>query len=200
MKTKRNLEKYLDRYSEKEIDLCKNLPDSFKGFDYCVAVPLYSELDYFDRLVESIQTASLFASKKILILLCVNNRINSSLEAKESNKKLLNLWRQKLSFFFEHKNLFGGIFKGNGFLFVDRSSKGHEFSEKEGVGLARKITCDIATFLSFQNKLTSSHIITTDGDAFLPENFFILPNFNSQKYVLLSSFIHDKKGLNKLGP
>ena len=190
--------KYFQSHSEKEVKLCQNLPTIFSDFDLCLSVPLYDELDHFEHLVESVSKASRHASKRILLILCVNNRESSSQKEKNSNKALLSFWKKRLSHLFEKENIFGGFHKDNGFLFLDRSSEGQEFSEKEGVGLARKITCDMASFLFLHKRVKTSHITTTDGDAILPEDFFIFPELNASKYVMLSHFSHKTEGLTEL--
>jgi hypothetical protein len=57
-------------------------------------------------------------------------------------------------------------------LLVDRFSANREISEKEGVGRARKIGCDLAVKLFSMKVLKLPWIYSTDADAILPEDYF----------------------------
>lgn len=56
-------------------------------------------------------------------------------------------------------------------LWIDRFNT-LPFSKKQGVGLARKIGCDIVTYLISHEILSSRWIWTTDADAVIPSNYF----------------------------
>lgn len=57
-------------------------------------------------------------------------------------------------------------------LLVDRSSQGRELPLKQGVGLARKIGCDIALNLWKQGSVTSPWLFSSDADVTLPPAYF----------------------------
>ena len=197
---KKSFEKYFKNYSEKELDLIKDLPKYFSLFDMSLTVPIYDEKNCFDKLIRSSLKAGFLSNKKILHIIVVNNRESSDKSSKETNYQTLNFWRKKLKQdknYGENKNLFYGLHKEQGFIFIDRSTQGNEFSEKEGVGLARKIACDLACFLFAIGRVKSSHIFTTDGDAYLPEDFYHLPRFSEKSYFMLSNFKHQEEGESK---
>ena len=57
-------------------------------------------------------------------------------------------------------------------LLVNHYSESLRLPEKKGVGLARKIGCDLAVQLFNMGKIKSPWIYSTDADAFLPDNYF----------------------------
>jgi hypothetical protein len=57
-------------------------------------------------------------------------------------------------------------------LLVDRQAAGFRLPEKQGVGLARRIGCDIALALHSAGRLESRWIACTDADAELPSGYF----------------------------
>ncbi len=59
-----------------------------------------------------------------------------------------------------------------GLLLVDRSSQGRELPLKQGVGLARKIGCDIAINLWKQGAVASPWLFSSDADVTLPPAYF----------------------------
>jgi len=69
----------------------------------------------------------------------------------------------------------------SGVLVVDQFSQGLRIPEKQGVGLARKIACDIACELIAHNIVKGEWIFTTDADTHLPENYFLALNQQAQK-------------------
>lgn len=56
-------------------------------------------------------------------------------------------------------------------LLIDRARPGHFLPEKEGVGLARKIGCDVALALIAAGAVRSRYIRTTDADAQAPAGY-----------------------------
>lgn len=57
-------------------------------------------------------------------------------------------------------------------VLIDRCSEGREFPAKQGVGLARKIGCDVALAWQRQEAITSSWLHCTDADVTLPHRYF----------------------------
>ncbi len=185
--------KYFSTYAEKEIQFVDLLPFDFKEFDYAVTVPLCDELEDFPRLVSSLEKAAVFSSKSILLIALVNNRLNSSQEVKKNNLELLKIWKEKLKKegdSFQNKNFFGLKRESVSFLFLDCASEGQCFQEKEGVGLARKIACDIASYLSYKGSVKKDPIFSTDADAEVPCDFFCLQEVKIKNFFMVSPFSH----------
>ena len=185
--------KYFLTYAEKEIHLVDLLPSNFKEFDYAVTVPLCDEREDFPKLVSSLEKAADFSSVSVLLIALVNNRVNSSQEVKKNNLELLKIWKEKLrkeGDSFQNKNCFGLKNERVSFLFVDCASEGLCFQEKEGVGLARKIACDIASYLSYKGYVKKDPIFSTDGDAEVPFDFFCVQKVETKKFFMVSPFSH----------
>jgi len=71
---------------------------------------------------------------------------------------------------------FGSLQSGSlSVLVIDRATGGARLPAKEGVGLARKIGCDVALALHDAGKITSRFIFGTDADTTLPEAWFDQP-------------------------
>lgn len=189
---KKTLKKYLELYAEPESSLGQHL---FKvnDFDYTVVLPLCDELEFFPRFVEGLKVSASKARKNILLIVVVNRQVVSGNKVYESNLELLDLWEKRLKSFFEERKgtrFFSGSEESLTFLFLDRNSKGFEFTEKRGVGLARKIGCDLACSFYFYQKVCSNHIFTTDCDVALPNDFFLVKEKLPEKFLLLSPFKH----------
>jgi len=60
-------------------------------------------------------------------------------------------------------------------IIVDRYSDGRRIPVRQGVGLARKIGCDLALSLIHQGTIKDPWIFTSDADASLPKDYFNLP-------------------------
>lgn len=68
-------------------------------------------------------------------------------------------------------------------LWVDRAIH-QPFQSKQGVGLARKIGCDLLCRFHSENKLLSPWLFTTDADATLPQTILKCP----RRWQLLFTF------------
>jgi hypothetical protein len=189
-----SIEKYLTTYAEKESTLNEGYPlrfasrgtPSFKVdssiYDSCLVVPCVGEYETFLNLKESIEASAQHCAKNILVIVVINATPKTPFEYQQKNKRL-----------YEHLlKLAGEVYplRPSGgearplpltstdplnnvhYLLIDRFSDQHMFSDKDGVGLARKIGCDIALNLIHQKKISSPYIHTTDADATLPLNYF----------------------------
>lgn len=74
-------------------------------------------------------------------------------------------------------------------LIIDRCSEDRRIPEHEGVGLARKIGCDIACWLIEQKQVRSPWIYNTDADATLPADYFTT-NIDPDHSAALYPFRH----------
>ncbi|MFK7825343.1 MAG: hypothetical protein AB8G05_14405 [Oligoflexales bacterium] len=170
--------KYIHQYSEPETILGKwivDLTHEEGAFDRLLVVPLCSEREAFPFMMQSVVEAVSKHSLNILLILVVNHRKDSPDWMQENNRVFLEEWGRKLEEkkFHPSTGAFFGKYKSLQILFVDRATIGREFPEKQGVGLARKIGCDIAFFLWFANKSIAPFAFTSDGDAVLPQDYFV---------------------------
>jgi hypothetical protein len=157
----RSTGKYLRQYAEIE---AHTLPPHFGPFGYALVIPAYNESP---ALLTRLDT--LFAQTPSLLVILVVNRpagshIDRALPDALQRRYRLQGSRDTLSWF---------AAQGDGcLLLVDRFSPGHSIPAKQGVGLARKIGCDIACQLLSRRQLTCPWIFSSDADVIWPEDYF----------------------------
>jgi hypothetical protein len=142
------LAKYLENYAESESQ--QNLTQ-VKPATNCLVIPCRDEST---NLLSRLKTL-LTSNPKTLVILVVNqpkSQTDSSV-----NKALAVAAKDQLA---------------NKILVIDRFSDGNRIDDKHGVGLARKIGCDIACQLFDQGVITSQWIHTSDADVSWPHDYF----------------------------
>lgn len=153
------IDQYLRRHARPEAGAAAEVTD---GFRCAVVVPVRNENPgALDRLLAS-------ADDSVLWIFVVNASADglrpgdvACLEA------LLQGGRQK--------PLADGITwvaGGSSRVVVDRALPGRAFTERDGVGLARRIGFDLALMLFSQGRLLSPYLRTTDADASPSDDFF----------------------------
>lgn len=178
------IKKYLSNYAEKEARQIASLPYHYQNV---LVIPVYDEpLSFWEEIKLSPALKDVKELLLIFIINCpetnkenYNNRIlvsnilkETELLATYSNQRLLRLdGKQHI-------------------LLVDRYSQGFEVPEKQGVGLARKIGCDIALHLINEGNIHSSWIHSSDADTRLPAGYFKACNEECKPGALLYPFIH----------
>lgn len=144
---------YLNRYAEPEARA--PLPEG--SWEAVAVLPLLGEAEAADT-VASLRRAAAFAGRRLLTIAVVNSKASAPSDLQGINQKLLKDLRSL-----------------DDVLVVDRATPGRHFPEDQGVGLARKIGCDIAVALVQAGRLRCDYIHTTDGDATVDENYFSAP-------------------------
>lgn len=162
------ISKYLKNYAEKEISFSKAIS---KKFDACVVVPAHREDEYLFQFLSSLKLAS--KNRSILCILVLNGKESEQ----DFHQKILN-------------KLEASLFSEFQLFIVDRATGKNIFSDKEGVGLARKIGCDLALQLIVENKILSPWIRCSDADVLLPSDYFDDPNFSKSTSAFHYSFFH----------
>ena len=150
---------YLKKYAEPEAQSAYQDLDQLTQpkWNAVAVLPLLAEPDAI-QTIRSLQTAASFGKKKLLTIAVVNAKESASQNDHSENQKLL----QSLS---KEKNV----------LIVDRATTGKFFPPDQGVGLARKIGCDLAIALIARGHLSCDFIHTTDGDAIVAPDYFSPP-------------------------
>lgn len=169
MKTGRSMQKYLAGYAEAESGRIDSFPLTYR---HVLCIPVFAErVDFLGRVTASIQ-----ADNALLVLV-----LNAPLHAPTAMPEQLARTRASLNTLkasYRAKCQLAAnisLLDGPGntdILLVDRCSPDHLLDSNGGVGLARKIACDMACALINQGKISSPWIHTTDADASLPENYF----------------------------
>lgn len=154
---------YLQQYAEPEARELDTWPRQIR-YDHVVVIPAFDETRAFiDRLSE-------YHSKvKSLLLVTVVNRPDHVTDCPRNDELLRSIeltspviWQQHCLSLHGDRSL--------GILCVDRHHS--PIPQKQGVGLARKIGCDIAACLIHHGFIGTQWIHSTDADAFLPEDYF----------------------------
>jgi hypothetical protein len=165
--------KYLTQYAEKEVLALASWPKN-SDFSHVIVIPAYNEKNNFiERFVHSA-----LASQHCLLIVVVNQPDNEQgrncshaqhalathiLSLGEMSWQRSNLSLVKLSASKQNTAINSSI------LLVDRFNT--PIASEQGVGLARKVGADIASYLISQEQITSRWIHSTDADASLPDNY-----------------------------
>lgn len=191
------IKKYLTNYSEPEVSLLIHFPPD-QHYNYCLVIPAYQEsVDFITQFFNS------RLSQQNVLLIVVVNQPDNALDSKaqftlfEEAKALgqsVNV-NSKCNSSIETLVHVSMPNTPSDLLLVNRFNT--PIPEKKGVGLARKIGCDIACALIEDKIITSSFIASSDADARLPDNYFgkqtELHNNKNIKYsVACYSFKHVK--------
>jgi len=161
----KNLTKYLTSYAESEVGLLVDFPCKY-NFEYTVVIPAYKESpEFITRYIKSN-----LAHQNSLMVLVINQPENDKNLLPQQQLFDEALSQGKLVWQAEHLSLVFISGTTSALLVVDKYHQ--PIDEKLGVGLARKIGCDIAAALIAANRVKSPWIFSTDADASLPDNYF----------------------------
>lgn len=160
---------YLKNYSE---DLATTtaeiLSKEFKNnWNASVVIPCYQE---GKRVLTALDSISAASRQTTLTLLVINGKFG---EPESSNQ----ISFDEISKNWPLRRLSPQLHAGNlsplaTLLVMDCFSEAFCFSPKQGVGLARKLGCDIALALHAKGKVTQSTLRTTDADAVVAADYF----------------------------
>ena len=180
---------YQTRYAESDTASLRTLPSTF-CWHHALVTPVYDETPDF--------LASHTASERLLIV--VMNRPASDARSDTSWAALLceslgpAQWQE--DYLSLHQAQGSGL--AGDVLLVDRCLLGPPINSKHGVGLARKIGCDIACELLQRKQLLTSWIGTSDADAQLPQRYTdTLATLSSQASAAIFPFCHRADGLTR---
>ena len=162
------VEKYIARYLEPEGRAIQKVE---RTFGHAIVIPAYDEGDSLFRTLRSIPSGPL---GQVLTVLVVNAPADAQQSAHLRGQQLIEQLGQEYETgivqagppclrWFSHPR--GAL------LCVDRTGP-DSLPKGQGVGLARKIGCDIALQLYAQGNLRSPWIHTTDADVELPADYF----------------------------
>lgn len=167
-------QQYLSRYAEPEAELAAQLFSLHPRPTYrrVVVIPAFDESTGFVRRLlghPHIQGA--------LVIVVVNRPCTAALNA--AGQRTQALWSELRTLGEplqqqEHLLLLQCASAGGhaDVLLVDYCMASRCLSPRHGVGLARKIACDIAVQLYFMARISQPWIYCTDADAWLPDNYF----------------------------
>jgi hypothetical protein len=179
------VEKYLQRYAEPETAV---IAPPHAQYDYVLAIPAFREtaalLDQIDLLLTE--------NPRVLVILVINRPDTSPAES-----SLLPLIRQRYQSPGEDTDaIYFAAGAQSTLLVIDRFSPGRGIAAKQGVGLARKIACDIACRLIHAGIVQCCWIFCSDADVSWPPDYFTGARFASANCsALIYPFCHTSPAL-----
>ncbi len=182
-KADRLILKYLKHYAEVSPS-ATYVDSSFSAqyFNHVIVIPVYDEsFTSIQRLL-----TRPFNASNLLFILVVNAPEKGDIHAIGRTVKLLSRLSE-----FKYDSEWGARYSDRKVILLDYCSVGRCLPDKQGVGLARKIGCDLATQLIYDGIVKSSWIHSTDADTDLPVNYFDAPtSVLSSNYSNLSALIY----------
>jgi hypothetical protein len=154
--TDRGTQKYLARYAEPEARLAEAAAGAWAR---ALCVPACGEAP---TLLEGFRDAAQSAHGRTLIILVVNAPGDAPESMHAQNRRLLDASGG------------AGLHPDQAFdvWVVDRASPEHRLPAKQGVGLARRIACDLALALRARGCIADRFCYFTDADVTLPHDYF----------------------------
>ncbi|HEX2878575.1 MAG TPA: hypothetical protein VHO25_03455, partial [Polyangiaceae bacterium] len=142
-------------------------------------------------------SAALASRPGALVIVVVNANADSDAAVRRSNERLLTALRGYDGA--AATSVGAGTelvpFESATLLLVDCSSSGRELPTKQGVGLARKIGCDLALGLWRDGVVNSPWLFSSDADVTLPPNYFDADALaHATAGALLFDFEHQPSG------
>lgn len=163
------ISRYLSRSAEPEAALLERFEGSF---GHAIEVPAYAETDSLFQTLGSVPEGPF---GEVLIVLVLNARADSPAEVHERNR----IARERIAAeALESRTVGRGpdavlfSYPRGKVLMIDRAIPGHFLPAGQGVGLARKIGCDLMLALGESGRLASPWIHATDADVRLPNDYF----------------------------
>ena len=175
---------YLSRYAEPEIELVSEMAH---GYRHLLVIPVYKErTDFIERLP---------VTKDTLLVLVVNQPDTRAMPCPANDE----IWERILGFP-EARCVHGqstdaiiAALPGSQatILAINRFRGKRQIPEHQGVGLARKIGCDLGVALVDHGQLDTAWLCTTDADALLPTDYFArLPKMHHETIACTFPFTH----------
>jgi hypothetical protein len=195
---KLHLQKYLERHAEpsaRNIDLSLFAEAEEKPWNRVVVVPCYHDADMLPEFLRSMDESARHCEVRALAIFVVNGKVADGPELHAKNQRTIALLKKQKA------TLIGPALEtpditlakhpdsSTDYLIVDCASGAALFPETEGVGLARKIGCDLAVRLSADGLVSTPWIRTTDCDVIVTPEFFTEQN-SRDAVALVASFRH----------
>ena len=182
--------KYLARYAEPEVG---NLSWIKGHWDTVVCIPACQE---DDSLVETLEKMSAVkAADKALAVVVINGSEDADPAVHQANQQAAEQLRFRCQMDAERDSL--GKLGCLSVLLLDRFSVERLLPQGQGVGLARKIACDVALALVADGRVLGPWIRCTDADVEVPDDYFLsLPNGLAGEGVsaAIYPFVHVPEG------
>ena len=163
-------QQYFKQYAEPEVNYLDGFPD--RQYRKVICIPAYDEKpDFIDSIQVSAKAYSgTFSKRRILLILVINQPEN--INSCERNNQIVRTLNNYPEIWNNGNDLQLIQLEELDILLVDRYSLDKKIPKKKGVGLARKIACDLAAKLYITKHISESQIYCSDADVIFPENYF----------------------------
>lgn len=168
-----NLPGYVIRYLKKYSSDSWTLERNFRSISTAVVVPAINEYENLQKLLLSFIENNPAKYPEIAVIIVVNQTESADDATGMDNRRSLEFLRSVINKTPVNETAKSIIDSGLKIGLVDAASPGRYLSEKEGgVGLARKIGMDLAHTLFNYRGRKIPHVICTDADCTVSENYF----------------------------
>lgn len=186
-KSEKAVSKYFEHYAEAEVDALQGFPS--RSWEYVLVVPAYKEsADFVFRFIEQ------FKKTAVLLVLVINQPESDELQQPQAALRSEIQSRGAVVWQNQNLQLLNVPESDIDVLSVDRYSTGRRIPVKQGVGLARKIGADLASWLIHNKFVTQQQIFSSDADAMLPHNYFSDAQLHDEQSAGTFGFTHVATG------
>ena len=191
------IEKYLQHYIEgSSLATGQELCAQHSSWQNVLVIPLKAEGNLFLKALEHLRQQNF---GPLLLVLVINASESDSLEIFKINQSLVGrLQKMGPTKFLSKNHSLIKLSEQMHTVVLNFSTPSCHFNLKQGVGLARKVGCDLAFFLQEMGRVRSPWICTTDADALLPFDYFSCQALVTQSAsALCYPFEHFNSSLGK---
>jgi hypothetical protein len=182
------LKKYLANYAETKVDdliggILANL--HHHTFNHCLTIPAYNESHTFIESLIAKLNDDVWSNTLIILVI---NQPDTDANTTQNQE----LWSTLTTLNFEPSMLdasksyfltLNHMQSCSSIVALDCFTEERKLPRKKGVGLARKIGCDLACHLIHQKILRTAWLHTSDADTQLPDDYFYQTTSSSSKEI-----------------
>ena len=176
--------KYLQHYAEEETSIADAISCHWQKV---LCIPAFDEADTLPVLLKRLST-----EQDLLIILLLNSPQSADVSALSRTRQSGEQIKQKYSLqqsLSSDCQLLQLNQNNSHILLLER----YTVPDKQGVGLARKIACDIACKLIQDSKILSPWIHNTDADVTLPDDYFSVSAKLTDENIAAALFAYKHK-------
>jgi hypothetical protein len=176
--------KYLQHYTEEETSIADAISSHWQKV---LCIPAFDEADTLPVLLKRLST-----EQDLLIILLLNSPQSADVSALSRTRQSGEQIKQKYSLqqsLSSDCQLLQLNQNNSHILLLER----YAVPDKQGVGLARKIVCDIACKLIQDDKILSPWIHNTDADVTLPDDYFSVSAMLTDENIAAALFAFKHK-------
>ena len=189
------ISKYLNRYAEPESQFGARLE---RSTDHVLVIPAYDESMFLLTGTRAAFRQARVRGHRVLFIVVVNATEDDKAAVHQRNETLIASLKSQFRTTALHARnetpCWYAQAENCDILILDRNSHGNRLPSGEGVGLARKIGCDLALSAIHAGSTQASLIHTSDCDVNLPSNYFDVKT-NNLSAALIYPFLHEPCGV-----